>query len=152
MGVETSIVISDLKDALEEYGISNKMLAVDNKLSIRLKNGNLCTITLYNRGENSAYYEPQYFIYKIQVEQTGNILEENRIRIPEFIVKSERCDSPIQFNEVNDQNSGVFGYKQCYIYRKGTSNWAFVYESQNLLDVIPTTIEEIADVIDFYNG
>ena len=72
-----NIVISDLKDALVNYGIKNKMLAKGNSLAIKLNDNNVLIIS--NKDSN--------FLYKVKIYQTGNTLEENIIINPQFKLK-----------------------------------------------------------------
>ena len=135
-----SIVISDLKDALVNYGIKNKMLAKGDDLAIKLNDGNVCIITL--KKEN--VYHDQFLLYTIQVNQTGNTLESNYIRIPNFF--------PHGITECYRSNIGIVGENGCYGYCKRENYPIYIYESQDLLDLIPGVIEDLVEVINFYNG
>ena len=137
-----NIVISDLKDALVNYGVKNKMLAKGGSLAIKLNDSNICIITL---NEKHIYYN-QSLLYTIQVYQTGNTLESNYIRIPNFL--------PHGITEYYaDYNRGINGEKGCYgYYQRQYGDPIDIYESQDLLELIPGVIEDLVEVINFYNG
>lgn len=135
-----NIVMSDLKDALVKYGIKNKMLAKGGNLAIKLNDSNVCIITL----KNAPTHRDQFLLYTIQVYQTGNTLESNYIHIPNFV--------PHGITDYDsDQNIGIDGENGCYGY-KGHYIWEDFYESQDLLELIPGVIEDLVEVINFYNG
>lgn len=139
-----SIVISDLKDALVNSGIKNKMLAKGNDLAIKLNDSNVCIITLKKEYPG----DDQFLRYTIQVYQTGNTLESNFIRIPNFLLPGVTgyCDN---------ENRGINGKEGCYGYYYisfGDTRWEHIYESQDLLELIPGVIEDLVEVINFYNG
>lgn len=136
-----SIVISDLKDALVKYGIKNKMLAKGGSLAIKLNDSNVCIVTL----EKETTCNDQFLLYTIQVYQTGNTLESNYIRIPNFLPHGVT-----EYDE--DYNRGINGEEGCYGYYKGYQNRVYIHESQDLLELIPGVIEDLAEVINFYNG
>ena len=141
-----SIVISDLKDALVNSGIKNKMLAKGNDLAIKLNDSNVCIITL----KKEYPCDDQFLRYTIQVYQTGNTLESNFIHIPNFLphgVTEECCDSE---NRGINGKDGCYGYY--YYYYKNSTEWKDIYESQDLLELIPGVIEDLVEVINFYNG
>lgn len=134
-----NIVISDLKDALVKSGIKNKMLAKGDNLAIKLNDSNVCIITL--KKEN--IYHDQFLVYNIQVYKTGNTLESNCIRIPNFVLHG--------VTKYDDKcNRGIDGENGCYGYYYGKVH--DIYESQNLLELIPGVIEDLVEVINFYNG
>lgn len=136
-----NIVISDLKDALVKYGIKNKMLAKGGSLAIKLNDSNVCIVTL----KNNDIYKNQFLLYTIQVYQTGNTLESNYIRIPNFL--------PHGITEYgNDRNRGIVGEEGCYGYFDSYNSKKYIYESQDLLELIPGFIEDLVEVINFYNG
>lgn len=140
-----SIVISDLKDALVNSGIKNKMLAKGGSLAIKLNDSNVFIISL----KNSEDFGSQYFIYKVQVYQTGNTLEENLIKIPRFYLKT------IPQKDIYQAKSGICGKNGCYQYEsvKGSAgSHEYIYESQDLLELIPHVIEDLVEIINFYNG
>ena len=132
-----NIVISDLKDALVKYGIKNKMLAKGNSLAIKLNDNNVFIIS--NKESN--------FLYKVQIYQTGNTLEENIIISPSFKLKG----LPNQYKD-NSQGIGSSDGVMSYYYRDENHKWRAFYESQDLLELIPGVIEDIVEVINFYNG
>lgn len=142
-----NIVISDLKDALVNYGIKNKMLAKGGNLAIKLNDSNVCIISLIDNTD----YDSQYFNYKIQVYQTGNTLEENLIKIPMFYLKTIPQNAVYKYKN-GDFRSGVCGTYSCYRYESQHRNDEKIYESQNLLELIPSVIEDLVEVISFYNG
>ena len=143
-----SIVISDLKDALVKCGIKNTMLAKGSSLAIKLNHNNVCIISLnYNNS-----YNDQRFIYKVQVYQTGNTLEENFIKIPSFYLKNIPQDN-VRIDDNEIIQSGIYGTEGCYHYRpNGSYKECNIYESQDLLELIPHVIEDLVEVINFYNG
>lgn len=141
-----SIVMSDLKDALVNYGIKNKMLAKGDDLAIKLNDSNVCIITL----KKEHHSHDQFLLYTIQVYQTGNTLESNYIRIPCFLPHGVK-------GHVSDEKDhrGINGEEGCYGYYYDTNYgtyWSDIYESQDLLELIPGVIEDLAEVINFYNG
>ena len=142
-----NIVISDLKDALVNYGIKNKMLAKGGNLAIKLNDSNVCIISLIDNTD----YDSQYFNYKIQVYQTGNTLEENLIKIPTFYLKTIPQNAVYKYKN-GGFRSGVCGTYSCYRYESQHRNDEKIYESQNLLELIPSVIEDLVEVISFYNG
>lgn len=144
-----SIVISDLKDALVNSGIKNKMLAKGGSLAIKLNDSNVCIISL----KNSESFSSQYFIYKVQVYQTGNTLEENLIKIPRFYLKTIPQKDVYIYN--GNFQSGICGENGCYQYESvdgRSGSHEYIYESQDLLELIPGVIEDLVEVINFYNG
>lgn len=142
-----NIVISDLKDALVKFGIKNKMLAKGDNLAIKLNDSNVCIIEL---GKNNLTSN-QYLFYKIQVYQTGNTLESNYIRIPDFVPHGI-TDYYDEHNSYDEYHRGINGKNACYGYYKSIHSPVDIYESQNLLELIPGVIEDLVEVISFYNG
>ena len=145
-----SIVISDLKDALVNSGIKNKMLAKGGSLAIKLNDSNVCIITLKDKRPKHN----QFLLYTIQVYQTGNTLESNYIRIPNFL---PRGVTNYYDDEDKGNNIGINGADNCYGYYETYSKWrddrpTCIYESQDLLELIPGVIEDLVEVINFYNG
>ena len=132
-----NIVISDLKDALVNYGVKNKMLAKGNSLAIKLNDNNVLIIS--NKDSK--------FLYKVQIYQTGNTLEENIIINPSFKLKG----LPSQYKD-NSQGIGSDNGVMSYYYRDENNEWQAFYESQDLLESIPGVIEDLVEVINFYNG
>lgn len=132
-----NIVISDLKDALVNYGIKNKMLAKGGSLAIKLNDSNVLIIS----NKNSK------FLYKVQIYQTGNTLEENIISSPSFKLNG----LPSQYKD-NPQGIGSYDGVMSYYYRDENNKWQAFYEPQDLLELIPGVIEDIVEVINFYNG
>ena len=132
-----NIVISDLKDALVNYGVKNKMLAKGNSLAIKLNDNNVLIIS--NKDSK--------FLYKVQIYQTGNTLEENIIINPSFKLKG----LPSQYKD-NSQGIGSNEGVMSYYYRDENNEWQAFYESQDLLESIPGVIEDLVEVINFYNG
>ena len=132
-----NIVISDLKDALVNYGVKNKMLAKGNSLAIKLNDNNVLIIS--NKDSE--------FLYKVQIYQTGNTLEENIIISPSFKLNG----LPSQYKD-NSQGIGSSDGVMSYYYRDEHNEWQAFYESQNFLESIPGVIEDLVEVINFYNG
>ena len=135
-----NIVISDLKDALVKSGIKNKMLAKGDNLAIKLNDSNVYIITL----KKNSFCNNQFLIYNIQVYQTGNTLDSNYIHIPNFLPHG------IIDGYHTKSNSGIDGERGCYGYYY--SKDIYIYESQDLLELIPGVIEDLVEVINFYNG
>ena len=106
--------------------------------------------TFIELGKNSLASNQSLF-YKIQVYQTGNTLESNYIRIPDFVPHgiTEYYD---EHNSYNEYHRGINGQKDCYGYYKNIHSPVDIYESQDLLELIPHVIEDIVEVINFYNG
>ena len=132
-----NIVISDLKDALVNYGVKNKMLAKGNSLAIKLNDNNVLIIS--NKDSK--------FLYKVKIYQTGNTLEENIIINPQFKLNG----LPSRYKD-NSQGIGSNEGVMSYYYRDENNKWQAFYESQNLLESIPGVIEDLVEVINFYNG
>ncbi len=133
-----NIVISDLRDALVNFGVKNKMLAKGDSLAIKLNDSNVLIIS-NNKCD---------FLYKVQIYQTGNTLEENIISIPSsFKLKG----LPSQYKD-NSQGIGSKDGVMSYYYLDEHYEWQAFYEPQDLLELIPGVIEDIVEVINFYNG
>lgn len=117
-----NIVLSDIKDGLVKSGIKNKMTVSGESLVIKLSDKNLMTIFL-----ERDQYGFSYISYKIMVYQTGNVLESNRI-------DNQKLDK---------QNL----YSKTY----GRSQGEYDYDSKDVFEVLPRTMEELLDVFNFFN-
>ena len=117
-----NIVLSDIRDGLIKSGIKNKMTVSGESLVIKLSDKNLMTIFL-ERDD----YGYNYIRYKIIVYQTGNVLEENRI-------DNEKLDN-------QPLNDGTYGCNQ----------HSYDYDSKDVFEVLPKTMEELLDVFNFFN-
>ena len=151
-----NIVMSDLKDALVKYGIKNKMLAKGNSLAIKLNDNNVCIINIIDCSTGGRI--KPYIKYKVQVYQTGNTLEENTILIPEFLPKCNINDGHYKtyYEKGRDyQLAGIYVTRNndlIYYYTNSYDKNIGIYESQDLLELIPRVIEDLVEVINFYNG
>lgn len=139
-----NIVISDIRDALVNSGIKNPMKAIGEHLSIKLNNGTLCIIHVYSELTYNGPLDTTRIIYKIKVPETGNTLEENTIKVPNFIIPG--------YNAYYNRDAGGM-YKDCYVVGVFQNEATFkIYESQDLLKYIPQVIDELVEAIKFYNG
>lgn len=117
-----NIVLSDIRDGLIKSGIKNKMAASGDTLVIKLSDKNLMTIFL-----ESDTYGFSYINYKVMVYQTGNVLEENRI----------------DNQTLDNQNLNGETY--------GRSQGEYDYDSKDIFEVLPKTMEELLDAFKFFN-
>lgn len=117
-----NIILSDIRDGLIKSGIKNKMTASGDTLVIKLSDKNLMTIFL-----KSDDYGYNRIGYKIMVYQTGNVLEENRI-------DNKKLDG-------QPLNEGTYGRDQ----------HSYDYDSKDVFEVLPKTMEELLDVFNFFN-
>lgn len=117
-----NIILSDIRDGLIKSGIKNKMTVSGESLVIKLSDKNLMTIFL-----TRDCYGFSYINYKIMVYQTGNVLEENRI-------DNQNLDG-------QNLNNKTYGQSQ------GSED----YESKDVFEVLPRTMEELLDAFKFFN-
>ncbi len=117
-----NIILSDIRDGFVKSGIKNKMTVSGESLVIKLSDKNLMTIFL-----EIDEYGFSYICYKIMVYQTGNVLEENRID--------------------NQKLDGQKLYSKTY----GCEFNSCDYESKDVFEVLPRTMEELLDVFNFFN-
>ena len=117
-----NIILSDIRDGLVKSGIKNKMAVSGESLVIKLSDKNLMTIFLTRDSYNYSYIN-----YKIMVYQTGNVLEENRI-------DNQKLDNQNLHDKTygNDQKS-------------------YDYDSKDVFEVLPKTMEELLDAFNFFN-
>ena len=117
-----NIVLSDIRDGFIKSGIKNKMTVSGESLVIKLSDKNLMTISL-ERGN----YGYSYIKYKIMVYQTGNVLEEN-------IINNQKLDDQYLYDK-------TYGHDQS----------SHDYESKDVFEVLPRTMEELLDAFNFFN-
>lgn len=117
-----NIILSDIRDGFIKSGIKNKMTASGESLVIKLSDKNLMTIFL-----EKDRYGDSYINYKIMVYQTGNVLESNRI-------DNQKLDNQCLYDKTY-----------------GRSQSSCDYESKDVFEVLPRTMEELLDVFNFFN-
>jgi len=117
-----NIILSDIRDGFIKSGIKNKMSVSGESLVIKLSDKNLMTIFLTRDS-----YGYSYINYKIMVYQTGNVLEENRI-------DNQKLDG-------QPLNGKTYGHSQS----------SYDYDSKDIFEVLPKTMEELLDAFNFFN-
>ena len=136
-----NIIISDIKKALEQSKSIESMKAIGEHLAIKLNNRNFFIIGL--KTEHTQRTFNTYIIYTVKIADTGNTLEENYIKIPEFTINGYP-------KEYNDRPDGIYYDRYVIDYYDECAKHS-IYESQDLLNYIPNVINELVEAIDFYN-
>ena len=135
-------VIEDIKNALVNAGIKNKMKYNASTLLIKLNDDNICYIT-YDSGR---YYESEKtvtgfnIIYAIKTKLTANLLEKVTISVDQW-------DKICVANE-NYVKIGNF-YHECY--HGGFDIEKTFYDITDVSKIMPNSINELVNMINFYS-
>lgn len=135
-------VMEDIKNALVNAGIKNKMKYNPDKLIIKLNDANICYITYKykvrwdDEPERAIYYFR--INYKITTKLTADDLETDVISVENW---DKIGFSGEKYLKLNDYSKDLLAYPTEKV----------IEDFNDLSDIMPKTINELVEMINFYS-
>lgn len=128
-------VIEDIKNALVNAGIKNKMKYNPHRLIIKLNDDNICYIKYEINDSDVIYCNRFYIKYEIKTKSNAGALDTYVIQVNEWDKVGIYHDNYINLkNDVNDN-----------------CDESIIDSISDLSDIMPNTINELVEMINFYS-